>query len=153
MNSPASLDGIAASASSLELALSGAELSSSKIIFICNSLETGIIHRLVGDWLHEGAEHNAKFLLMDRNQVADVILMHPKLTRVFLANRIRIKDINEFLIIGKEVCAFDVKGQLYIHRDSAFIKKANQIVRSLQKIITLLELKESKLKLKRKEHA
>lgn len=138
--------GMTTDISSLSLALAGAELTSAKIVLICNAKEPGVVHDTVKNWLEEGAEHESKFIVLDRDQVNDVILMHPKLSRLLLSSKIKIKDINEFIVIGKEVCAFDIKGDIYIQRDSAFIKKSNQIIRSLQKVMSLMQVRDEKLK-------
>lgn len=128
----------------IKMALAEALAGQQDVHLLCAMPSLGTIGSILCDWITESPEYTGRLSLMVRNEdEISRFASHGKITHRVMAETLKVRDLHEMLVIGKEIVAIDYRGELYVLRSAALIDSSARIIRTLNRLsVQLLQMKE-----------
>lgn len=128
----------------VKMSLAEAEMSGLNVQYLKIGDTPGVIGHSLTSWVRGISNDQAgKFTVYAKTGETEKALEgHNKYVFVGLNEAIKIRDFNEILVVGSAVSIFDANGKVFVQREKQFIDSANRMIRSLNKITGLIDLKD-----------
>lgn len=138
------MDLIPQEAFKVEMLLKEAELFEHDLQFISFTHAPGPVAGMLSRWI-EGEDnlHTGSLTLFIKSSHDErAFIAHPKRKLKLIADSIRVKEIHEAILIGRDIAVINVEGHVGIYRDKRFVDSLNKIIKSVIRISLIEQQRE-----------